>query len=305
MSIIEVHNLRKAYGETRAVADVSFSVEENEIFGILGPNGAGKTTTVECLQGLRTRDGGTVRILDMDPEREPDELRRVIGSQLQAAALPERLRVREALNLFAAFADEAADVDGLLKDWGLWEKRGTAFDALSGGQRQRLFVALALVNRPRLVFLDELTTGLDPAARRTAWELVRRVRDAGATVVLVTHFMDEAQTLCDRLAIIDGGRVVACDAPAALLAAHTTGRVVFTVPSRERGRDFGFLASVPGVEAVEREGSRVTVGGGGALLQRVAAALLDAGIELPDLAGERPGLEDVFLRLTGHAMRED
>jgi ABC-2 type transport system ATP-binding protein len=166
-------------------------------------------------------------------------------------------------------------------------------------------VAIALVNRPRVVFLDELTTGLDPAARRTAWELVRRVREGGATVVLVTHFMDEAQTLCDRLAIIDGGQVVACDAPAALVAAHSSGRITFTVPADKRDEDFSFLTQVPGAEAVERDGPRVTLTGGGALLQRVGAALLEHGIEVPDLDAERPGLEDVFLRLTGRAMRED
>jgi ABC-2 type transport system ATP-binding protein len=209
------------------------------------------------------------------------------------------------LNLFAAFASEAADVDRLLRDWGLWDKRGAAFDSLSGGQRQRLFVAIALVNMPRVVFLDELTTGLDPAARRTAWDLVRRVRDGGATVVLVTHFMDEAQSLCDRLAVIDGGRVVACDAPSALVATHSTGRITFTIPADRHDLDIGFLASVPGAENLERDGSRVTVTGGGPLLQHVAAALLGAGVEVPDLGADLPGLEDVFLRLTGHAMRDD
>ncbi len=299
--MIKVDGLRKSYGDVTAIADVSLGVDEGEIFGLLGPNGAGKTTIVECLQGLRHRDAGTVEVLGIDPQSHPDTLRRMVGSQLQDSALPDRLRVREALALFAFFADRHADVDQLLRDWGLWEKRKATFASLSGGQRQRLFVALALVNLPRLVFLDELTTGLDPAARRGAWEHVRRVRAGGATVVLVTHFMDEAQYLCDRLAVIDKGKVVACDTPARLVSDHAGAHAVtFTVPDDATDADFGFLSRVSGVDAVQRENDRFTIRGHDAVLQHVAAALLANGIEVPDLELQRPSLEDVFLFLTGH-----
>ena len=207
--IITVKNLRKTYGKTVAVDDISFEIAEGEIFGFLGPNGAGKTTTVECLQALRHPDSGDIRVLGLDPLREAQELRRRIGSQLQESALPDRIKVWEALDLFASVTPHALDWHVLLEQWGLAEKRKAGFHSLSGGQRQRLFIALALVNNPRVVFLDEMTTGLDPAARRVAWDLIRAIREKGTTVVLVTHFMDEAENLCDRVAIVDRGKIVA------------------------------------------------------------------------------------------------
>jgi ABC-2 type transport system ATP-binding protein len=219
---IEVEELRKRYGGVAAVDGVTFAVAEREVFGIVGPNGAGKTTTVEILEGLRRPDAGRVRVLGLDPGRDGPRLRRRIGAQLQQAALPDRLKVREALDLYASFYPRAVPWRELLERWGLAELGGTAVAGLSGGQRQRLLIALALVGRPEVVFLDELTTGLDPQARRDTWELVRAVRDAGTTVVLVTHLMEEAERLCDRVAVIDRGRLVALDTPRALVAAAGT-----------------------------------------------------------------------------------
>ncbi|MYW94437.1 ABC transporter ATP-binding protein [Amycolatopsis rubida] len=222
MRLIEVSELRKAYGGRVVVDGVSFSVDRGEIFGVLGTNGAGKTTAVECLQGLRAPDSGTISVLGLDPARDTAELRRRVGTQLQDARLPEKLRVREALSLFASFYPDPADIDALLTRLGLDAHRDIAFGKLSGGLRQRLSIALALVGNPELAILDELTTGLDPHARQETWQLVENVRASGVTVVLVTHFMDEAQRLCDRLVLLDRGRVVATGTPAELLA--DTGR---------------------------------------------------------------------------------
>jgi ABC-2 type transport system ATP-binding protein len=295
--IIDVEHLRKTYGPLVAVDDVSFQVAGGEIFGILGPNGAGKTTTVECLQGLRNADSGRVRVLELDPRTQAGELRRRIGSQLQESALPDRIKVWEALDLFAAAAGSADDWEPLLRQWGLAPKRTASFGSLSGGQRQRLFIALALVNNPRVIFLDEMTTGLDPAARRVAWDLIRAIRDKGTTVVLVTHFMDEAEELCDRVAIIDRGRVIAADSPAGLVARHAGGvSVVFSTAQTT----LSWLEEVPFVKTVKRNGTRVEIEGTGPVAMRVAAALLTHGIEPADFHVQRPTLEDVFLKLTGH-----
>lgn len=300
-TVIEVEELRKTYGAQVAVDGVSFAIQGGEIFGLLGPNGAGKTTTVECLQGLRRPDGGRAQVLGLNPQTQADRLRRKIGSQLQDSALPDRLRVREALDLFAALSETQTDVDSLLADWGLEEKADAAFGSLSGGQRQRLFIAVALVNRPEVVFLDELTTGLDPQARRATWELILRVRDRGSTVVLVTHFMEEAEYLCDRVAIIDRGQIVALDTPAAL----TTGggadvRVTFTGPPG----DWSWLTRVPDVSRVVQSHGKIEVTGAGPVAVRVAAALAERGIEPEDFRTHHRTLEDVFLSVTGHSMRE-
>ncbi len=297
-SIIEVKTLRKTYGNTVAVDDISFEVAEGEIFGLLGPNGAGKTTAVECLQGLRNPDSGHLRVLGLDPRREARALRRRIGSQLQESALPDRIKVWEALDLFASVTPDALDWRTLLEQWGLAEKRKASFGSLSGGQRQRLFIALALVNNPDVVFLDEMTTGLDPAARRVAWELIRAIRDRGTTVVLVTHFMDEAEHLCDRLAIVDRGKIIASDTPRGLIAHHTNEvRVIFS----SEQNNLPWLEKIPGVKKVDKQGMRVEVEGSGPLLALVAAALVEHGIVPADLRVEQPTLEDVFLKLTGHA----
>ena len=300
-AIIEVRGLRKVYGPTVAVDDVSFDVQEGEIFGLLGPNGAGKTTTVECLQALRHADGGHVRVLGLDPATHEVALRRQVGSQLQESALPERMKVWEALDLFASVTPDALDWHVLLDQWGLADKKKASFGNLSGGQRQRLFIALALVNNPRVIFLDEMTTGLDPAARRVAWDLIRAVRDRGTTVVLVTHFMEEAEKLCDRLAIVDRGRVVAMDSPQALIADYAGS--VCVVFSTDRP-DVEWLREIDGVTGMARFGSRVEVEGAGPLLALVAAALVGHGIVPHDLRLEQPTLEDVFLKLTGHGVEE-
>jgi len=294
-SVIEVDNLKKHYGSRVAVEDVSFQVRQGEIFGLLGRNGAGKTTTVECLQGLRRADGGRVRVLGLDPQRQTQQLRRRIGCQLQEAALPDRLKVWEALDLFASLAPAGPDWRVLMDQWGLTDKRTAAFAGLSGGQRQRLFVALALVNDPEVVFLDELTQGLDPAARRVAWGLIGAIRDRGATVVLVTHYMDEAEQLCDRIAVVDGGRVVATDTPQGLISRFGGPiRITFTPD----GHDVRFLENVAHVQAVRRRGDRVEAEGTGPVLALVAAELVARGLVPADLRVEQPTLEDVFLRLT-------
>ena len=227
-AVITASHVQKSYRGFTAVRDATFAVARGEIFGLLGPNGAGKTTTVECLQGLRQPDGGTIAVLGLDPVRQSRELRRRIGCQLQESALPDHIRVWEALELFASLTPGGRDWRDVMAEWGLADKSRAAFHSLSGGQRQRLFVALALVNGPEVVFLDEMTTGLDPAARRVAWDLIREIRERGSTVVLVTHFMEEAERLCDRIAIMDRGKVVALDSPRGLIAAHAAGlRVVF------------------------------------------------------------------------------
>jgi ABC-2 type transport system ATP-binding protein len=301
MNVIEVQNLRKQYGNTLAVDNISFNVQQGEIFTIVGPNGAGKSTTVESVMGLRRPDSGTIRVLGMDPQKDEHNLRQRIGIQLQQAALPERLKVWEALNLYSAFYNKTVPWEKLLDDWGLAEKRSTNFKNLSGGQKQRLFIALALLNDPELVFLDELTTGLDPQARRATWDAVRAIRDQGKTVVLVTHFMDEAEELADRIAIIDQGNIVALDTPQALIQnLHADTRVRFT---NYNGYDPELLRRVDGVTEVEQRGKQVIVQGNGALLAHVATALAEHNITPTDLRVEQANLEDVFLALTGRSIR--
>jgi ABC-2 type transport system ATP-binding protein len=296
-TVIEVKNLKKTYGKVIAVEDVSFQVQAGEIFGLLGPNGAGKTTTVECLQGLRQADAGHIRVLSLDPRVEIRELRRQIGSQLQQSALPDRIKVWEALDLFSSVDHCASNWEKLLEQWGLADKRNANYSSLSGGQKQRLFIALALVNNPKIVFLDEMTTGLDPGARRTAWELIRAIRDKGTTIVLVTHFMEEAERLCDRIAIVDRGRVIAIDSPQSLIAANAGAiRVVFSV---ENGTAVAFLSDLPQVKNVIKKGPRVEVEGNGPVLAMVAASLVEHGIVPSDLKIEQPNLEDIFLKITG------
>ncbi len=301
-SVVRLKGLTKRYGNLVAVDDVSFEVKQGEIFGIIGPNGAGKTSVVECVLGLRTRDGGSITVLGEDPARGGKSLLTRIGVQLQAATLQDRLRVREAVRLFAALYPKAEDPDRLIAEWGLSDKANTAFGDLSGGQRQRLFITLALVNRPELVVLDELTTGLDPQARRATWDLVRAVRDRGATVILVTHFMDEAEVLCDRIAVIDHGKIRALDTPRALMHAQQAGaRVLFTAPA---GFSSQLIAGAPGVDTIEQTGNQVSVTGHGPLLVHVAARLVTLPDPPLDLRSERVTLEDVFLTLTGREVRD-
>jgi len=299
--VLEVSGLRKTYGEVTAVAGISFSVAKGEIFCIVGPNGAGKTTTVEAIIGLRQPDDGRIRVLGLNPQQDREALRRRIGVQLQEAALPDRIKVWEVLDLFASFYERTLDGEKLLADWGLTDKRNAAFGKLSGGQKQRLFIILALLNDPELVFLDELTTGLDPQARRATWEAIRAIRERGKTVVLVTHFMDEAEELADRVAIIDHGRIVALDTPQALIAGlERASRVHFSGDDRF---DPAWLDGVPGVASVAITGRQVTVEGSGPLLAHTAAALVAHGLAPLDLRAEQATLEDVFLALTGREIR--
>ncbi len=301
--IIQVEQLRKEYGTTIAVEDVSFSVQPGEIFGILGPNGAGKTTIVETIIGLRKPDRGSVRVLGLDPQRERTALAQRIGIQLQQANLADRLKVWEALDLFASFYARTVPWQPLLEQWGLADKRNTAFVNLSGGQKQRLFIALALLNDPEVVFLDELTTGLDPQARRNTWALVQEVRAQGKTVVLVTHFMDEAEALCDRLAIIDRGKIIALDRPAALVRSlGLESRVIF---ESDAALNLARLRTLPQASEATQNGQRVTVyGKSDGLVSGVVKELEAQGIAFQNLRTEQPSLEDVFIHLTGRQIRE-
>ena len=302
MSIIEIDHLRKTYGKTVAVDDASFAVEEGEIFGILGPNGAGKTTTVECVVGLRIPDAGTIRVIGLDPQTDRTELRENVGVQLQESALQAKLKVREALELYGSFYRETADADRLMDSLGLADKRDTYFKKLSGGQKQRLSIALALIGRPKIAVLDELTTGLDPQARRDTWELIEGVRDSGVTIVLVTHSMEEAERLCDRVALFDSGRIVALDSPKGLAELVAGSKRVRFVPSG--AFDDRVLTDLPEVRGLERHGERVTVRGSGDLVNAVILTLDRIGVAAEDVELESATLEDAFVELTGRGVRE-
>jgi len=302
--IIEVNEITKQYGSVQAVDGVTFHVEEGEIFGIVGPNGAGKTTTIECIEGIRRPDSGSVDLLGYVPWKDRMEVAERIGIQLQESALPLRIRVREALDLFGALYEVHGDSQVLLDRLELADKAKAMFGKLSGGQKQRLFIALALVNRPQVVFFDELTTGLDPHARRSMWDLVRQIRDQGATVFLTTHFMEEAERLCDRVLIMDEGRIVALDTPEALIRSlGVERRLVFTVADQW---DSQSLVELPRVDRVEQIGERVVVyGSGERFASSVVHGLETSGVDFRDLRTQDPTLEDVFLSLTGRRMQEE
>jgi ABC-2 type transport system ATP-binding protein len=299
-AVIEVAGLTKRYGGRAVVDGISFHVDQGEIFGILGPNGAGKTTAVECLEGLRRRDSGEVRIGGLDPRTDARRLHQRIGVQLQETQLPEKLKVREALELYASFYPNPADWRELLERWGLASRSDTGFRKLSGGQKQRLFLALALVGNPEVVFLDELTAGLDPGARRLTWDLIRQVRDGGVTVVLVSHFMDEVEELCDRVAILERGRIAALDTPARLVdLAGGEYRVRF----RPAGPlDEQSLAVVPGVRSVTRRGTQVEITGTGDFASAVTSELARRQVMAADLRIEGRSLDSAYVALTGRTM---
>jgi ABC-2 type transport system ATP-binding protein len=296
-TVIDVRNLHKSYGHTVAVDDVSFTVHEGEIFGILGPNGAGKTTTVECIEGLREPDRGTISVLGLDPLRDHAELTQRVGVQLQEGRLPDQLRVAEALELYSSFYRSPADPAKLTDQLGLTGKARTAFAKLSGGQKQRLSIALALVGDPEVAVLDELTTGLDPQARRDTWELIEGIRDRGVTIVLVTHFMEEAERLCDRVALIDAGRVVALDTPAALAERVQAEQRIQFRPSISF--DDRLLTDLPDVTSVIHRGDVVLVTGNSNALNAVTSVLARNQIVARHLRVEQASLEDAFLALTG------
>jgi len=302
MHTIEVNQLTKRYGDQVAVDGVSFTVEPGEIFAILGPNGAGKTTTVESIAGLRKPDGGMIRVLGLDPRQDRDRLRAVVGVQLQESELPDRMTVAEAVELFASFYADPADPGALIEDLGLTEKRDTQYRKLSGGQKQRLSIALALVGQPKVAILDELSTGLDPQARRETWELIASIRDRGVTVLLVTHLMEEAERLADRVAVIDGGRIVAIDTPAGIIArvnAEQKLRFRPSAPIEDR-----LLTDLPEVSGVERAGPVIVVTGTGNLIHAVTSVLAQHQVVANDLRVEQANLDDAYLALTARPAKE-
>jgi ABC-2 type transport system ATP-binding protein len=296
---IEVQHLCKRYGDNVAVADVSFTVQEGEIFGILGPNGAGKTTTVECIEGLRTADEGQVSVLGLNPWRDRAELTQRLGVQLQDGQLQDRLRVAEALKLYSSFYRDPADWRELMEMLGIADKAQTPFGKLSGGQKQRLSIALALVGSPQVAVLDELTTGLDPQARRDTWELIEGIRARGVTVLLVTHFMEEAERLCDRVALIDAGRVVVTDTPTVLAEQVQVEQRIQFRPSAPL--DDRLLTSLPNVTSVSRRGDLILVTGNNDALSAVMSVLARNQIVANQLRVEQATLEDAFLALIGYS----
>lgn len=307
MNVIEVSHLKKIYGDTRAVDDVSFEVQGGEIFGMLGPNGAGKTTTIEMIEGLRKPDEGAITVLGMKPEKELQQIKQRIGVQLQTTSLYPRLTVTEIIDLFASFFDGRSIIatDTLIELLGLEEKASTRSKELSGGQQQRLSVALALVNDPEILFLDEPTTGLDPQARRNLWDVVKHLQGRGKTVLLTTHYMEEAQVLCDRVAVVDAGKIIALDSPANLINMHFKESAVEFDDLMDMP-DSGTFAALPGVSTCQREGNHVTLytTDTTATLGGLTSLASDGAIRFDDLYVRRATLEDVFLKLTGHKIRD-
>ncbi|MBJ7003515.1 ABC transporter ATP-binding protein [Streptomyces sp. CRPSP2-6A1] len=298
-SVIEVTDLRKSYGGRPVVDGVSFAVEEGEIFGILGPNGAGKTTTVECVEGLRVPDAGRIRVAGLDPVADHAKVAQTLGAQLQQSEIQAKLTVREALELYAAFYPRPADWRPLAERLGLTDKLGTRFGKLSGGQQQRLFIALALIGGPRIVVLDELTTGLDPRARRDTWQLIEDVRASGVTVLLVTHFMEEAQRLCDRIAVIDKGRVAALDTPAGLIHRSAGATVISFTPSAPLAERE--LAALPALASIEHQNGRLTLSGTDETVDAVLTLLARHRVTAHQLRVVDATLDDAFLDLTKEA----
>jgi ABC-2 type transport system ATP-binding protein len=303
-AIIQVSKIRKTYGPTVAVDEVSFAVQDGEIFGLIGPNGAGKTTTMECIEGLRRPDRGTISVLGLDPFRDVYKLQERIGVQLQQAQLQKRIKVWEAVDLWASlYRKNTVDGERLLEQLGLSDKRNSWFMNLSGGQKQRLFIALALINDPEVVFLDELTTGLDPQSRRAIWELVRGIRERGKTVFLTTQLMEEAERLCDRVAIIEHGRIVDIDSPEKLVSRHCPERTV--VLATDDPVAIERFRGIAGVEVVNDGDSRFTIRGRGEdLVTEVIRCLSENRMRVTDFRTILPNLEDVFLKLTGRSIRE-
>ena len=292
---VSVQHVVKKYGRRVAVNDVSISIHEGEIFGIIGPNGAGKTTTVECISGLRAPDSGSISVYGLSPQKDRNKMREFVGVQLQESQLPPRLKVGEAVRLFASFYSNPLEPDPLLESLGIKEFANSSFKNLSGGEKQRVSIALALVGNPRLAILDELTTGLDPEARREIWSLIESMRDRGVTVILVTHFMDEAERLCDRLALINHGTVIALDTPEAIAAKAGGSRVRFA-PSQPV--DDQTLRAIAGVNEIERKERFVTVTGTGDLAGSLVNALAAIGIRVSDLEARTGNLDDAFIKLT-------
>lgn len=301
-SLITVRHLTKRYGELIAVNDISFSVEEGEIFGIIGPNGAGKTTTVECISGLRVPDSGAITVNGLSPFRDRKKLNQIVGVQLQESSLPPRMKLGEAVHLFASFYPAPMDVDDLLELLGIEKFKNSIFKSLSGGQKQRLSIALALVGNPKIAILDELTAGLDPEARRETWNLIENIKKQGVTVILVTHFMDEAERLCDRLAMINHGKIIALDTPEAV-ASRSAGKRFRFMPSEPVSDDI--LWSIAGVRTVERKERYITVTGTGDLAASVIDFLSKKGIRVSDIEATGGNLDEAFVLLAQENERAD
>lgn len=301
--MILVKNLTKVYGSLKAVDGISFEVKRGEIFCMVGPNGAGKTTTIECIEGLRKPTSGKISVLGLDPQRQSHLLKQRMGVQLQNAVLQPRMKVWEAIDLIGSFYPKRIDFEPLLEEMGLKEKKKAYLSSLSGGQKQRLFIVLALLHNPEIVFLDELTTGLDPQARRAMWQMVKDIREKSKTVFLITHFMEEAERLADRVAIVDQGRIIALDTPSHLISQFGAEmKVIFTL--RDSLPSFS-LEGIEGVSRVERAEEKVVVyGRGDSLVGDVVNLLLKEGIKFFDLQTQAPNLDDVFLTLTGKEMRD-
>ena len=300
--VIWVEGLHKTYGAVKAVDGVDLIVEEGEIFGMVGPNGAGKTTTIECIEGLRKPDAGSIRVLGLDPQTQSTILYEQIGMQLQGSSLYPHIKVGEAVELFSSFYSHPAPKDELLERLGLSEKENVYFSKLSGGQKQRLFICLALINKPRLVFFDELTTGLDPQARRATWDLVRGVREQGHTVFLTTHFMDEAENLCDRVAVMDHGKIVALGKPSDLIEQYAHETRIRLPQSLKKETDW--LSAIRGVNSVEVSEDFTLINFNNENIVELLQLLDQHGISLKGLHIQQSSLEDVFLSLTGNEMRD-
>lgn len=300
--VVRVEGLKKTYGKIKAVDDISFEVYRGEIFGVVGPNGAGKTTAIECLEGLRKPDSGKLEVLDLSPTTNGRTLRNFIGIQLQESQLPARLKVWEAISLFSSFYKKNIEIEPLLEELGLQEKKSAYFDRLSGGQKQRLFVALALINDPELVFLDELTTGLDPQARRTIWSLISNIRNSGKTIFLTTHFMEEAERLCDRVAVMDHGKLIALDTPENLIKSISMETRIVVGLSGNFNLDT--LKTIKGVDKYKQSGDDLIIyGHGRSIIKEAVSFLVNNNIDFHDLRIEQTTLEDVFLALTGKQIR--
>ncbi|MFZ3387029.1 MAG: ABC transporter ATP-binding protein [Candidatus Hydromicrobium sp.] len=301
-AIIQVENLYKYYGKIKAVDDISFKIYKGEIFGLVGPNGAGKTTAIECIEGLRKPDSGSLKVMDLNPTANGRTLRNSIGIQLQESQLPARLKVWEAISLFSSFYKKNIESTPLLKELGLEEKKGSYFDKLSGGQKQRLFIALALLNDPDLIFLDELTTGLDPQARRATWNLITDIRKRGKTIFLTTHFMEEAEKLCDRVAIMDHGKIIALETPQNLIRnISMETRLIFNITG---SFELDTLKTIESISKYEKSGDNIIIyGHDKKMVKDTVNFLVNNNIDFYDLKTEQATLEDVFLTLTGKQIR--
>jgi len=301
-AVVEVKNLCKSYGKIKAADDISFEVSKGEIFGLVGPNGAGKTTTIECIEGLRKSDSGNLKVLGLNPFKNGRLLKHHIGIQLQESQLPGRLKVWESIDLFSSFYHKNIESTPLLNDLGLEDKKSSYFCKLSGGQKQRLFIALALLNNPDLIFLDELTTGLDPQARRATWDLITGIREKGKTIFLTTHYMDEAERLCDRVAIMDHGKIMALDTPQNLIRnISMETRLIFNVIG-----DFQLasLGNIRSISKYEKSGDKIIVyGHDKKMVKDTVSFLVNNNIDFQDLKTEQGTLENAFLALTGKEIR--